>query len=175
MLVERQLHGDEIDQIWSIDRREVIDNLYKIDNGKLVLYPEHYDMQDWPPGEAQIYAPLLVDCYQRGGWFEGIFDEDRLVAVAILDSKFIGEQKDMLQLKFLHVSRDYRDQGLGRQLFEKAKAVAHQKGAKKLYISTTPSEHTINFYINLGCKVTPEPDLELFALEPEDIHLEFAI
>jgi predicted N-acetyltransferase YhbS len=175
MIFERQLHSDEIDQIWSIDRREVINKLYKIENGELVLYPDHYDMQGWPPGEAELYTTLLIDCYNRGGWFEGFFDENRLVAVAILDIKFIGEQKDMLQLKFLHVSQDYRHQGLGKQLFEKAKTAARQKGAMKLYISATPSENTIKFYLNLGCRVTPEPDPELYALEPEDIHLEYAI
>jgi predicted N-acetyltransferase YhbS len=93
--------------------------------------------------------------------------------VAILDSKFIGEPRDMLQLRFLHVSQAYRDQGLGRRLFKKAKDVAWQKGAKRLYISATPSEHTVNFYLHLGCRVTRQPDPELFALEPDDIHLEY--
>jgi hypothetical protein len=50
---------------------------------------------------------------------------------------------------------------------------AKQRGAKRMYISATPSEHTINFYLRLGCKVAPEPDPELFELEPEDIHLEY--
>jgi hypothetical protein len=50
---------------------------------------------------------------------------------------------------------------------------AKKGGAKSMYISATPSEHTIDFYLRLGCKVTPEPDPELFALEPEDIHLEY--
>lgn len=29
------------------------------------------------------------------------------------------------------------------------------------------------FYVGLGCRVVPEPDPELFALEPEDIDLEY--
>ena len=40
-----------------------------------------------------------------------------------------------------------------------------------MYISATPSEHTINFYLRQGCVVASEVDPELFALEPEDIHL----
>ena len=175
MLVERKLRRDEIDQIWSIDRREVIENIYILVDGELTLKPDYYDVRGWPPGEAETYTPLLIDCYDRGGWFHGVFEDGRLAAVAILESKLIGAPRDMLQLKFLHVSRAYRGQGLGRRLFEMAKVEANQREAKRLYISATPSEHTIDFYLRLGCTVTRQPDPELFALEPEDIHLEYAI
>ena len=57
-------------------------------------------------------------------------------------------------------------------LFEMACVMARRWGARRLYISATPSENTVNFYIRLGCFVTDEPDAELFAFEPEDIHLE---
>jgi len=61
---------------------------------------------------------------------------------------------------------------LGRRLFELAKATAREQGAKQLYISATPSENTVNFYLRLGCRVTAQPDPELLELEPKDIHLE---
>jgi N-acetylglutamate synthase-like GNAT family acetyltransferase len=61
---------------------------------------------------------------------------------------------------------------LGTHLFELAKATARERGAKRLYISATPSENTVNFYLRLGCAVAGEPDPELLELEPEDIHLE---
>ncbi len=174
-LCARELTRSEIPHYWDIDRREVIDNVYYYENGSLVLKPEHYDMQGWPPGEADLYTPLLLDCFDRGGWFYGLFDAERLVAAVVLESKFIGPCKDLLQLKALHVSRDYRGQGLGRRLFELAKEQARLRGAKGLYVSATPSERTIDFYLGLGCAVTATPDPELLALEPEDIHLECMI
>jgi predicted N-acetyltransferase YhbS len=173
MLTARELTREEISRIWDIDRREVIENIYYFEDGGLVLKPEHYDMQGWPSGEAELYTPILLDCFDRGGWLYGLCDDDRLIAAAVLESRFIGPRKDLLQLKQLHVSSAYRDQGLGRQLFELAKAQARARGAKGLYISATPSEHTINFYLRLGCTPTACPDPELFALEPEDIHLEY--
>ncbi len=175
MINGRELGLHEIGQVWEIDRREVIDNIYYLENGMLVLKPEHYDMQGWPPGEAELYTPLLIDCFERCGWFYGLFDEGRLIAVTILDNKFIGKNKDLLQIKFLHVSHSYRGQGLGHQLWELSKQKAREKGAKGLYISATPSENTINFYLRLGCVVTEFPDRVLFELEPEDIHLECAL
>jgi GNAT superfamily N-acetyltransferase len=75
-------------------------------------------------------------------------------------------------MKFLHVSRSYRNSGVGRRLFELAKGIARERGASRLYVSATPSENTIRFYMGSGCAVSAEPDPELFALEPDDIHLE---
>ena len=163
------LQRDEISIIWQIDRREIIENIYVLENGKLVLQPDYYNMQGWPPGEAEHYTPILLDCYDRGGMFWGVFENDQLVGAAILENKFIGSQRDTLQLKFLHVSRDSRNCGLGSTLFKMAVEEAKARGAKKIYISATPSEHTINYYSRLGCVPTTEIDDELFALEPEDI------
>lgn len=171
----RLLAREEIPLIWQIDRREIIENIYYLEDGKLVLKPDYFDVQGWPPGEAELYTPLLSDCFDRGGTFYGAFEDDRLLGVAILESKFIGSQKDMLQLKFLHVSRDCRKQGIGGTLFRMSAEKANSLGAKKLYISATPSEHTVNYYMRLGCALATEIDPELFALEPEDIHLEYML
>ena len=177
MLIGRNLARIEIQQIWTIDRREVIEAVYYLINGQLVLKPEYYDMQGWPPGEAELYTPLLEASYDRGGWFYGLFDDhlagSPLAGLAILDNQWLGREQDQLQLKFLHVSAAYRHQGLGRRLFELAKSEARRRGARRLYISATSSQHTVDFYLRLGCRVTDEPDPELFALEPEDIHFEY--
>jgi predicted N-acetyltransferase YhbS len=78
-------------------------------------------------------------------------------------------------LVFLHVAHDYRDKGLGSNLMYLVTKRARNMGAKKLYISATPSKHTVDFYMGLGCKLTSEINPELFKLEPEDIHLELLI
>ncbi|HUE99459.1 MAG TPA: GNAT family N-acetyltransferase [Anaerolineales bacterium] len=116
-----------------------------------------------------------MDCHDRGGTFWGALENDILIGVAILESKFIGSQHETLQLKFLHVSRDYRKRGIASTLFKLAVEQAKALGATKLYISATPSEHTVNYYMQLGCVLATEIDPELFALEPEDIHLEYVI
>ncbi len=172
MLASRHLSRDEIAQVWSIDRSEVSDSVYYLENGSLVLKSEHHDLKGWPPAEAEHYTPVLLECFDQGGWCYGHFDETRLVGAAILESRFIGPRRNRLQLKFLHVSNAYRRRGVGGHLFGLAKAVAREKGAKQIYISATPSENTVNFYLRLGCRVTMQPDPELLALEPEDIHLE---
>ena len=175
MITFRELSRAEIPQVWSIDRSELIEGLYRFRNGTLTLHPEHIEVAAWPPGEAEKYTPILLDCFDRDGWFQGAFDEARLIGAAVLESTFIGTPKDELQLKFLHVSRSYRGRGFGATLFRLAKTTARERGAQRLYVSATPSEHTVNFYMRLGCTIAKELDPELFELEPEDIHLELKI
>lgn len=171
----RQLERRELRHIWSIDRAEVVDKIYARVGNELVLEPRHFDVQGWPPGEPELYGPILLDCFDRGGTCYGAFDGETLIGVAVLESRLIGREEDQLQLKFLHVSRRHRQAGLGRTLFEKAVAKARELGARRLYISSTPSENTVRFYLRLGARVTDEVDAALFELEPEDIHLEFEI
>lgn len=175
MISGRELNRREIGLIWTIDRSEVIENIYYFEDGELVLKSEHYEMHSWPQGEPERYSPILSDCMDRGGWFFGLFDKGKIVGVVILESEFIGSRHDQLQLKFLHVSQTYRGQGFGKQLFELACDKAKEMGARRLYISATPSERTINFYQMMGCTITQELDPKLFELEPEDIHLEYQI
>jgi predicted N-acetyltransferase YhbS len=171
----RQLERHEIADIWSIDRAEVIERIYVHAGDSLVLEERHFDMQGWPPGEPEQYRPILLDCLDHGGTVCGAFEAETLIGVMVLESRFIGRERDQLQLKFLHVSRRHRRTGLGRKLFEVAVAKARELGARRLYISSTPSENTVRFYLRRGCRVTEDVDAALFQLEPEDIHLEFDV
>lgn len=169
----REFTRSEVPYIWQINRREVIENTYYLEGGKLVLKPEHYDMRGWPTGEPEHYTPILLDCFDHGGYFLGAFSGDLLVGAIVLENRFIGSARNTLQIRFLHVSNIYRKQGLGKKLFYLAVEKALEREAKKLYISATPSENTINFYLQLSCVLAKEIDEELYSLEPEDIHLEF--
>jgi Acetyltransferase (GNAT) family len=127
-------------------------------------------MAGWPQGEAERNALVLAACFERGGWFHGFFDENRLIALVVLDSVFLKAERAALQLKFLHVSHGYRGKILASRLFRMACVRALEKGAQEIHISATPSRNTIDFYLRLGCKLLDKPDPELLRLEPEDIH-----
>ena len=173
--IVRALERREIDRVWSIDRAERIDALYRHVDGRLVREPRVIEVRGWPPGEAELYGPILLDCFDRGGTFLGAFEGETLIGAVVLESRFIGRARDQLQLKFLHVSRPHRRAGLGRMLFEKAVARARELGARRLYVSSTESGNTVDFYMRRGCRLAQEVDPDLFALEPRDIHLELDI
>jgi len=82
-----------------------------------------------------------------------LFEGAASVGAVVLDSRRIGKRGDQLQLEFLHVSNAYRKRGLGAQLFNLAKSVAREKGARRMYISATPSENTINFICGWGARL----------------------
>ena len=44
-----------------------------------------------------------------------------------------------------------------------------------MYVSATPSENTIHYYPRRGCVLAHQPDPELLALGPEDIHWVYAV
>lgn len=171
----RRLVRHEVDDVWSIDRAEQIERVYAWRGDRLLLVPQRHDMKGWPTGEPEKYRPILLDCFDHGGTFYGAFEAGRLVAAAVLEGRFIGRRGDRLQLMFLHVSRSHRGTGLGGRLFAMLVEAARQLGARQLYISSTTSENTVRFYLNRGCRPTDEIDAALFAIEPEDLHLEFDV
>lgn len=171
-LVWRRLDRDEIDLIWRIDRREVIERIYELRAGRLMLCDAFFDMQGWPPGEREHSMPWLEESFDRGAVFLGVFHGPDIVGIMVLDTLRLGPRRDLLQLSFLHVGRDYRGRGLGTALFEEATRVARGLGAQGLYVSATPSERTVGFYLARGCRPIAVPDPVLFEREPEDIHFE---
>ena len=100
MIEIRDLTENELPLIWGIDRAEVIKNIYYLREGELILEPEYYGMKGWPEGESEHYGPFLEDCFKRGGFFWGAFEEETLVGLSVLESKFIGSKKETLKLKF---------------------------------------------------------------------------
>ena len=139
-------------------------------DGALHLVPDFYDVAGWPDGEADHYTPILLDCHDRGGWCVGMFDGARLVAAVFVDSQPLGPHGDMLQLKFLHVSHDWRGCA-GEQLYRTAREQARAMGAARLYVRDAVAEHDrLLPAARLYGQHLPDP--ALYALEPEDIHLE---
>lgn len=175
MTIERTLGRNEIARIWDIDRSEIVDRAYRLCEGVLVLEPAHFDVRGWPSGEPEKYTPLFEACHDRGGWLYAIFEDDVVIGTAVLDPEFITGRERQLQLVFLHVSRAHRGSGLGRRLFARAADEARRRDALGLYVSATPSEHTIDFYLGLGCRIASRPDPALLALEPHDVHLEYTL
>ena len=171
----RQLTRDEIELIWTIDRSEVLHHTYELHGEQLVRTPNYFEVPGWRSDAAETETPLLLDCFDRGGTFLGVFDAGTLVGVGVVESARVGRAADQVQLRYLYVSRAYRGRGVGTQLFDAALSCAREAGANALYVSATPTENTVDFYLNRGCVLAPEPDPSLLAAEPDDIHLVYLL
>ena len=171
----RPLRRAEIERIWTIDRGELIERVYELRDGALLLRDAPMEVPGWPTGTAERQTPALRGCFDRGGDFTAAFDGERLVGIGVLDRHPVTARPDLRQLLLLYVGRAHRHQGLGARLFRQARERARAWGAAGLYVSATPTENTIRFYLGMGCRVIPQPDPQLFAEEPEDIHLECVV
>ena len=167
----RLLMRDEVDLIWTIDRSEVHHHTYAVRGGQLVRKPNYFEVPGWRPDAPEKMTPVLLDCFDCGGTFLGVFDAKALIGMGVLESERVGRARDQMQLAYLYVSRAYRGRGVGTKLFEAVLSFAREAGASALYVSATPTENTVDFYLNRGCVLAPEPDPRLLAAEPDDIHL----
>jgi GNAT superfamily N-acetyltransferase len=77
----------------------------------------------------------------------------------------------MGNLSVLHVSRSHRRKGVASLLTEEVARLARADGARRLYVSATPSGSAVAFYLGHGFEPTDQPDAGLLALEPDDIHM----
>jgi hypothetical protein len=49
--------------------------------------------------------------------------------------------------------------------------IALADGAASIYVSATPTASAVGFYLRQGCRLAHPVHPDLFAAEPEDIHL----
>jgi GNAT superfamily N-acetyltransferase len=168
----RQLTYAELHKAEQLDRSETIEHIHYVRDGQLALEPEHWDVPDWSQEEKQHRIRGFQARYAKGATFFGAFDGETLVGLSILDHTPISTGTDRLNLDGLWVSHNYRAKGIGRTLFSLAAQEAKARGARSMYVSATPSENTIRFYLAMDCQMADPIDPYLFKCEPEDIHLE---
>src|SRR5687767_15876297 len=115
---QRLLTRDEVELIWTIDRSEVHHHIYELRGGQLVRTPKYFEIPGWRPDAVEKETPVLLDCFDRGGTFLGVFDGEALIGMCVLESARVGRASDQMQLAYLYVSRAHRGRGVGMQLSE---------------------------------------------------------
>ena len=118
------------------------------------------------------------DLWQNDNWMKvmnledvrawGAFDKERLVGMIIYRPHLT---EDMAQLAALFTDKDHRRMGIASRLTHQLVEQAKDDGYSRLYVSATPSESAVNFYISQGFVPTQQAHPELYELEPEDIHM----
>lgn len=169
----RNLEKHEIEKIKEINRDERVNYVYYHENGKLVLKKEDYGATNewWQTEEVPHIIPRVEKIFDNNGLVYGIFKKNKLIGITAVENRFLKDHDKLMSLDILYVSNKVRGKRIGSKLLKKAKEFAKSKGAKGLYISATPSKHTVNFYFKNGAKLANDPNDRLFKREPEDIHL----
>jgi GNAT superfamily N-acetyltransferase len=163
----------DLPRIRDLDRTERIRVLYIQHGTQLEERHDNFDSPNWrTEGDGEhTYAgnqAHVEELLASGAVALGAFDGDRLAGVIVLVRHL---RPGVAQLAWLHVSNGYRARGIGKRLCEELDDLAREGGDTEIVVSATPSENTVRFYMGRGYRPMAEPFPELFALEPEDIHL----
>jgi len=168
----RRMGDDELVRIRDIDRTEAIRVGYEQRGAKLHRMDVEWDTPGWFEGEGDHSFARMIGFAEtsvaKGSTAIGAFDGKRLAGIAIYRPRLA---ETMGQLALLHVSCQYRRQGVASRLFEEVLRLATGDGARRLYVSATPSGSAVGFYTSRGFQPTDTPDPELLAEEPQDIHM----
>jgi GNAT superfamily N-acetyltransferase len=159
---------DNLLGVYDIDMTESGDILYRVVDRHLETVSE-----DWrrPPRTKQRWDEMITrwrGILDGGGEAWGAFESGRMVAIAVLRYRLT---EDMAELVALFVSRPYRRRGIARQLTQSVLREAKRAGATRIYVSATPSASAVGFYRSLGFGLVERVNAELYALEPEDVHM----
>ncbi|MCQ6562987.1 GNAT family N-acetyltransferase [Paenibacillus mendelii] len=171
MIFYRELQLIDADRIRDIDRSELIERYYQMNEGVLQEIKAGHECDTWDSEQVEELIQRFKHQLEKGGKAYGAFDGELLVGFGVLANQFRGKDQDQLQVDLMYVSRNYRRQGIGRHIMDALSREAVDRGAKFLYISSTETESAVHFYRNCGSEITSEVDPELFQLEPHDIHM----
>lgn len=149
---------------------ETVRENYFMEGGAIARKPYRCDIPDWDDAERLERMAEMNRAIADGGMAFECLAEGLVVGIATVAS--IKLSKDRVQLATLHVDARYRKRGVGKALMRAAVGFARDIGARGLYISASPKINTVDFYLRLGAALADPIEPALFALEPEDIHLE---
>ena len=152
----------------SFDRFQEVRNVYRIENGKLVLKNNPFTETWSPERKREIASEILSGQYVTYCAFDG----NTVVGEIMLIPKL---NENRMIIDSFHVSRDYRRHGIGRQMIETVTDYAKSRGAEALYASCCSAEETIAFYMAMGFRPSAHPIPSYVRDEPFDIQMEFPI
>jgi len=169
----RWMGAGELPRLADINRQESVQTGYALQNGQLTPMQVDWQIPSFSPeGQGGHSLAAQIAFCQRHvedrAILLGAFVGGKLVALAVLTPEV---RHSIAQLAYLQVSREYRRQGIASHLLQELVKAARQEGTRQLYVSATPSESAVGFYLQHGFVLASEPLPELLAAEPEDIHM----
>ncbi|MBE5961793.1 MAG: GNAT family N-acetyltransferase [Lachnospiraceae bacterium] len=173
-MIVRELELEEADKIGMIDATCFIKNVWRVVDGEMKLVEINWTDHELPNG-LQWHKEHFKATIQSGGKAFGCFNGNTLIGYATVNADMFGICSKYVLLDQIFISKDYRNKGIGKELFHLCVNQAKEWGADKLYICAGSSEDTIAFYIKIGCIKANEVNQKLYEEDPNDIQLEYPV
>ncbi|MGH4051890.1 MAG: GNAT family N-acetyltransferase [Clostridium sp.] len=116
-IIFRKLEIKECERIGEINPSQYIGRAWRKVAGKRILVDINFQDNDWPNGYKYHYNHLK-NTLLNGGVALGDFDgTNKLLGFATVNRKFFGTKYNYVILDQLFITLEYRNKGLGKQLF----------------------------------------------------------
>lgn len=173
MITYRELTESELNRelFRNFIRHQVVTRCWRREAGNWVIRDAPF-IDDWTEAEYAQLVLCLRNTVHTGGLVYGAFCDNTLKGFVSVESELFGGENRYLDLSSIHVSEDFRHQGMGAVLFQEAKRWAKEHGAKKLYISAHSAMESQAFYRKMGCIEAAQYQMDHVEREPWDRQLE---
>lgn len=151
----RILKQNELNALAEINLEEKIVQEYYVENEQLKLKEQDYKITCWNSIElVNLIKKLYLD-YQNEGMVYGAFVNGDLIGMISLNTVPNNNEKVML-VEHIYISKEYRDQGVGRKLFDLVIEEVKKNNKTKIYIISNPNKSSVDFYLSLGATLNNE-------------------
>lgn len=173
MIVYKQLSikDVELSMFSSFDRTQIVTKCWRKINGEWLIKDVSF-IDNWSEKEYQELIVYLKNLISSNGYVAGAYYNGQFKGFASVEPSIFGTLAKYMDLSNIHVSRDMRGKGIGKELFSLSKKWAKNYGAEKLYISAHSSVESQAFYKAMGCIEATEYNYVLAEKEPCDCQLE---
>lgn len=173
MIEYKELTMDDVDLTLFdyFDRTQEVTKCWRKIDGTWIIKDVPF-VDNWSFEEYQEGILYLKKIIQLKGYVVAAFSNGQLKGFASVDPTIFGTHAKYMDLSNIHVSKDMRGHGIGKELFLLAKKWAKDHQAEKLYISAHSSVESQAFYKTMGCVEALEYNEELVTKEPCDCQLE---
>ena len=170
-LCKNHLHDEVLDKF---NRYQKVSRCWRKQNDEWVLIDHPY-IEDWDLEKKRNIVSELVNCVNNNGVVYGAIIDNTLIGFSCISAYFFGKNIEYLELLMMQVSTEYRNKGIGKQLFKLIADSARQLGAKKIYISAHSSEESQAFYRAVGSVDAVEINQVIARNEPFDCQMEYVL
>lgn len=170
-LYKNHLNENVLDKF---NRYQEVSCCWRKQNDEWFLIDNPY-IEDWDLEKKRNIVSELVNCVNNNGVVYGAIIDNTLIGFSCISADFFGKNNEYIELLIMQVSTEYRNKGIGKQLFKLIAGSARQLGARKIYISAHSSEESYAFYRAVGFVDAVEINQAIARNEPFDCQMEYVL
>ena len=156
------------------NRFQKIDQYYKNEDDKWVLKNTDYSL-NWGEYKIKEIISVFINALNNDGYVIGAYDNEKLIGFAVLTIEKFETNEEYMELKYIHVSLEYRHKGIGKQLFKICTERACKKNVKKIRVLANDPEETQRFFLGIGFNDIKEINKKDIVKYPNQREMEYAI